>query len=52
MFLMLHMIERLSRIFALGFESEIAQVRQQVERTAERQMRALYKVGLDLANAC
>jgi len=39
MLLMLHMIERLSSVFALGLESEIAPVRQQVWGIAEQQMR-------------
>jgi hypothetical protein len=38
MLLMLHMIDRLSSVFALGLESEIAPVRQQVWGIAEQQM--------------
>ncbi len=43
MLLMLHMIERLSRIFALGLESEIAPVRQEVEGTARQQMQGFLR---------
>lgn len=43
MLLMIHMIERLSRVFALGLESEIAPVRQQIEGTARQQMQGLLR---------
>ncbi len=45
MLLMLHMIGRLSRVFALGLESEIARVSQQIWGTAQQQMQTLRPSG-------
>jgi hypothetical protein len=45
MLLMLHMIERLSRVFALGLESEIAPVSQQIWGAARQQMQTLRPSG-------
>jgi hypothetical protein len=45
MLLMLHMIGRLSGVFALGLESEIAPVSQQIRQTAQQQMQTLRPSG-------
>lgn len=41
--LMLHMVGRISRVFALGLESEIAPIGQQVDGTARRQMQGFLR---------
>jgi hypothetical protein len=40
--MMLHMIERISRVFALALESELALIRQQVDGKARQQMQGLF----------